>query len=281
MSTAALAVLVGLLLAFGGVRASHSVPHAPTITSITPGGGSLTIVWTAPADTGNSTISAYDVRTTNTAATNKADDQWDVVDDASTSDNLTYTVTGLTADVEFDVQVRAVNADGDGDWSATESETPLIEGPTISSITVGDEALTVVWTAPSNIDAATITAYDLRYILTATTDQADANWSVVENIWTSGAQVYVLPGLANGIGYDVQVRAAVGSDGQWSTTAVGTPVEHGDTLASATVLTLDTPVGGVIDPGTDVDYFRFVLNEAIGTHDFYNGRSRYRRRTPG
>ena len=263
LTTAALAVLLGLLLAFGGVRASHSVPHAPTISTSSPGGGSLTIVWTAPSDTGNSTITAYDVRSIQTDATDKADDKWDVVDDAWTAGDLTYTVSGLTADVEVDVQVRAVNTDGDGDWSVTESEKSLIEAPSITSITVGDASLTLYWSAPSNIDQADITAYDLRYIETAATDKTDANWSLVEAA-TSGARRVVLGGLTNGTGYDVQVRAASGSPGVWSATATGTPAEHGDTRTAATEVTLQSRVGGVIDPGTDVDFFKLELTEETG-----------------
>ena len=255
--------MLGLLLAFGGVRASHSVPHAPAITTITPGGGSLTIVWTAPTDTGNSTITGYDVRSIETDATDKADDKWDVVDDAWTSGDLTYTVSGLTADVEYDLQVRAVNTDGDGDWSATEGEKPLIEAATITSVTVGDASLTLFWNAPTNIDEADITAYDLRYIETAETDKADDKWSVIAAA-TSGAVRVVLGGLTNGTGYDVQVRAVSSSAGVWSATATGTPAEHGDTRTDATEVTLQSRVGGVIDPGTNVDYFKLEVTETTG-----------------
>ena len=263
LATAALAVLLGLLLAFGGVRAGHSVPHAPTITSITAGGGSVTVVWTAPSDTGNSAISAYDVQTIEAEATDKSADKWTVVDNAWTTGDLTYTVTGLAADVEFDVQVRAVNTDGDGDWSTTESEKPLIEAPSIVLVTNGDQALTVYWSAPTNIEATDITAYDLRYIETAATDKSDANWSVAEAA-TSGALRVVLGGLTNGTGYDVQVRAVSGSPGVWSATATGTPAEHGDTRADATEVALQSRVGGAIDPGTDVDFFKLEVTEETG-----------------
>ncbi len=256
-------MLLGLLLAFGGARAGHSVPHAPAITTITPAGGSLTVVWTAPTDTGNSAITAYDVRTIETDATDKADDKWDVVDDSWTSGDLTHTVTGLTADVEVDVQVRAVNTDGDGDWSATESEKPLIEAPSITSVTVGDTSLTLSWSAPTNIDDDDITAYDLRYIETAATDKADDKWSVIEAA-TSGAVRVVLGGLTNGTGYDVQVRAVSASPGVWSATATGTPAEHGDTRADATEVALQSRVGGAIDPGTDVDFFELEVTEETG-----------------
>ena len=34
--------------------------------------------------------------------------------------------------------------------------------------------------------------------------------------------------------------------------------------SEATSLTLDTDMGGVIDPGTDVDYFTFTLTRETG-----------------
>ena len=40
-------------------------------------------------------------------------------------------------------------------------------------------------------------------------DKADVNWTVVEDVWTtgSGALSHRVPGLAGGQRYDVQVRA--------------------------------------------------------------------------
>ena len=71
------------------------------------------------------------------------------------------------------------------------------------------------------------------------------------------------PGLTNGTGYDVQVRAVADTDGAWSSTSTGTPAEHGDTIGrSHGDLTLFTPLGGAIDPGTDEDYFKLVLSRA-------------------
>ena len=42
----------------------------------------------------------------------------------------------------------------------------------------------------------------------------------------------------------------------------GTPVDHGDTIAAATALTLDTPVAGAISPGSDADHFKLELTAA-------------------
>ncbi len=86
--------------------------------------------------------------------------------------------------------------------------------------------LTVTWSAPSSKGGSAITAYDLRYIRSDAPDKADANWTVVEDVWSTGSGAlltYELTGLSGGTRYDVQVRAVNGSgDGPWSATATGT-----------------------------------------------------------
>ena len=77
--------------------------------------------------------------------------------------------------------------------------------PTIDSVTSGDTTLTVAWTAPAG--ATGITAYDVRRIETSADETDDANWTVEDNAWTSGALQYTITGLTNGTEYDVQVRA--------------------------------------------------------------------------
>ena len=104
------------------------------------------------------------------------------------------------------------------------------EAPTISALTSGADFLTVTWAAPSGTGGPAITAYDLRHIPTAADEAADANWAVVDDAWTAGdgALSYRISGLADGIRYDVQVRAGTASgDGPWSATASGTPATWG------------------------------------------------------
>ena len=131
--------------------------------------------------------------------------------------------------------------------------------PAIDSIVAGDGTLTVEW---SLAGTDPVWHFDLRYIETSAPDKADALWTVNERAWTSGPLVHTLAGLTNGTGYDVQVRAAAAGAGEWSATVEGTPVDHGDTIAAATALTLDTPVAGAISPGSDADYFRLELTAA-------------------
>ena len=104
-------------------------PGAPVLASPSPGTepGSLTVTWSAPTNPGASAVTAYDVRYIRSAAADKADANWTVVEDAwETGDGaLTYTISGLTGGAAYDVQARAVNTQGNGAWSATTSGTPL------------------------------------------------------------------------------------------------------------------------------------------------------------
>ena len=131
--------------------------------------------------------------------------------------------------------------------------------PTIGSITPGEGALTVVWTAPSAVTG--ITAYDLRYILTSADETVDANWTLLDSVWTAGPHHYVLTGLTDDSGYDVQMRTVTSQDGSWSGTTAATPAEAGSSRATALSLPLNTPVGGSLS-ADDVDYYQVVLGSA-------------------
>ena len=116
--------------------------------------------------------------------------------------------------------------------------------PTITTpITAGADSLTVAWSAPVDDGGPAITAYDLRYIQTSDDETVDANWTLVEDVWTgSGPLNYIITGLTRGTQYDVQVRAvSAAGDSPWSVTAtlpeVPTPAEHSATRSfSATTV---------------------------------------------
>ena len=99
-----------------------------------------------------------------------------------------------------------------------------VSAPAISEVTPGAGALTVAWSAPTSNGAA-VTAYDLRYIRADADESEDANWTVVDYVWTgAGPLQYELTGLTGDIQYGVQARAvsAYGA-GPWSESATGTP----------------------------------------------------------
>ena len=103
---------------------------APTVGTLTPGADFLTITWSAPTGSPESAIIAYDLRHIESAAGDRSDANWTVVDDAWTAGSgaLSYRISGLTGGTRYDVQVRAVTATGDGPWSATARGTPVTWG---------------------------------------------------------------------------------------------------------------------------------------------------------
>ena len=170
-------VVVAVLCLFVALRyaIAQTTPAAPTIDSVTPGDTSLTVAWTAPA--GETGIIAYDVRHIETSADETDDANWTEVDNAWTSGALQHTITMLTNGTQYDVQVRAVNANGDGTWSDTTVGTPALPAPTISSVRADDRALFVTWTPPPGITRHAAD-YDVRYIATSSDETVDANWTV-------------------------------------------------------------------------------------------------------
>ncbi len=103
-----------------------SPPDAPTIGSVTPELDSLAISWAPPLNDRGSDITAYDLRHIETSADETVDSNWTVAEDVWTTGggDLEYTLTGLTAGIPYDIQVRAVNAEGDGSWSETVTGSP-------------------------------------------------------------------------------------------------------------------------------------------------------------
>ncbi len=135
--------------------------------------------------------------------------------------------------------------------------------------------LTVTWSAPSSKGGSAITAYDLRYIRSDAPDKADANWTVVEDVWSAGSGAlltYELTGLSAGTQYDVQVRAVNGSgDGPWSATATGTTEPEADFDGDGKTGLVDFVLFSEAYGGTDarfdldgsgkvdfVDFFEFI-----------------------
>ena len=134
--------------------------------------------------------------------------------------------------------------DGQASYSASYYYTLEIRrvpaSPIISGVTPGAGYLNVSWTAPDETGGADITSYDLRYIESNTADKSDANWTVIEGVWTSavgGSLKYALTGLTGDTPYDIQVRAVNGAGGMgfWSTTVPGTPLPPSVCVAGGAV----------------------------------------------
>ena len=92
-------------------------PDPPTLGAVTATG--LVASWTEPGNTGPP-ISDYDVRWRESGS---GDDAWTELEDATASTALMAALAGLEPSTSYEVQVRAENAEGPGDWSGSRAAT--------------------------------------------------------------------------------------------------------------------------------------------------------------
>ena len=122
-------IMGGTKYALFDLRSSVSVlidddegPSAPTVTALTAEDGMLTVAWTAPPGDRGAPVTAYDIRYRPTPSAPRGQ-IWTRIDSA-TAGALEHDITGLTNRVEYDIQVRSVDGNGDGAWSVTATGMP-------------------------------------------------------------------------------------------------------------------------------------------------------------
>ena len=114
---------------------AQAAPAAPSGVMLTGTTNSLTVGWTAPASDGGSPIGSYDLRYIESAATDKADDNWTLVTGVWSDGALSYTLAGLPDGVGFDLRLRAVNGAGPGEWSPPSTVSTVDHGDTDATAT--------------------------------------------------------------------------------------------------------------------------------------------------
>ena len=159
---------------FGSQRGDVPVltpPGAPTgLTAMAQGPTQINLSWSAPSDDGGDAITAYHLRYIETGSADKSDANWTRValEWTTGSGSLQYVLTGLSGSTQYDLQVRAVNAGGESEWSATVSETtapPVVpEAPTgLTALVVAGQAQVVLsWVEPANTGGAPIRGYKIE-----------------------------------------------------------------------------------------------------------------------
>jgi titin len=172
-------------------------PSAPTITSVTPSDGSLSVAFGAAS----SSLAILDYQYSLDGGTT-----W--VSGGVTSSPLT--IGGLTNGTSYSVLLRAVSAAGDGAASAPASGTPsaLPGAPTITSITPGGDgtSLGVAFVA-GYAGGSSITSYQFATSVGAGTNNF-GSWTTA----TGTSSPLTITGLSNGTTYSVELRA-VNNDG--------------------------------------------------------------------
>jgi hypothetical protein len=125
-------------------------PGAPTITSITPSSGTLSVAFTA-GDTRGASITNYQYSTNNGST-------WTTRSPVATTSPIS--ISGLTNGTSYNVRIRAVNAAGSGDSSTAVAATP-------SAITVsGDSTLTTTYGSAASTGTYTATGGSGPYTFT-------------------------------------------------------------------------------------------------------------------
>ena len=208
-------------------------PGLLTVSTATPGAGSLDVAWTAPAAVAGETLSAvtsYDLRYIRADATDKSEPRWTPVNSLSASGTLQHKLDNLDALTEHQIQVRARNDAGPGPWSQVFKATTFDDPPSVPrniSIVPGNAALAISWQEPI-APGGRATSYDVRHIESDATGKDDpTKWTEHLDAWTDGGGdlLFSIPNLTSGEQYDVHVRGVNdGGDGEWSSTTTGTPV---------------------------------------------------------
>ncbi len=184
---------------------------APTLES---GNAILTATWTAPDD-GGSAITGYELqyRTGGGAWT-----------DISGITSASRIITGLTNGNTYEVQVRAVNAQGPSAWSKSAVATPVAvpAAPDAPTLEAGNGEITATWTAPKDNGGSAITEYHVQRKLSADDWPPDNTTSIAAITVAAPATTHTIMNLENGMSYDVRVRAAnAQGNGAWSPSQSG------------------------------------------------------------
>jgi hypothetical protein len=198
---------------------SDAAPAAPSSMTATASPGSLAVAWQPPPANGGSAVTAYDV--TVVPASGSSASVPAVV--TAAADARSATVSGLADGTRYVVGVAARNAAGTGPAAVADATTALgvltvPDAPTALAAAPADHALTVSWTAPASSGGTALTWYEVRAVPRDPFVATPA--AVVVDAATPAATV---PGLVNGVTYDVAVTARNAVGASLPAAAVATP----------------------------------------------------------
>ncbi len=171
---------------------TRTAPDAPTITSLTPTSGALHVQF-APGANGGSAVTRYEYRIGSGAWTTTG------------SLGSTFQLDGLENGTEYSVQVRAVNAEGEGAASAAVSETPrdLPAQASLDSFLPTHQTLTVRVSVPTD-GGSPVTGWEYTTDggLTWATASSTTSPLIISKLSSDSSA-----SLVNGASYSIAVRA--------------------------------------------------------------------------
>ena len=182
-------------------------PAAPSVSATAGSTTSLDVTWTAPTNTGPA-IASYDLQyRAGTSGSFTAGPQ-----------NVTGTsaaIASLMADTSYEVQVRATNAEGDGDWSV--AGTGRTNNPPTVATAIPDQSATAgtafSYAFPDTTFSDADTGDTLSYTATKTDDTALPTWLA----FTASTRTFAgTPQAADAGTVAVKVTASDGNGGSVS-----------------------------------------------------------------
>ena len=163
------------------------IPDAPTtlqISTITE--NSITLSWIAPVDNGGSSITEYEI-------------SWGVSSSATVNgDVLTYTITSLAEETEYDIKVKAKNSVGLSDAVSSSATTLTMVAPDDPTNLMVNEithnSIRISWDAPTNTPS-------LPYLINSETGGVSSSSPTTDT-------TFLIEGLAPETEYTVSVNVA-------------------------------------------------------------------------
>ena len=176
-----------------GQTTGASVPGAPTgLTATASGTTAINLSWSAPASTGGSAITGYNIEVSPNGTSGWTDQ---VANTNSTA--TTYAHTGLASGDTRHYRVSAINANGAGTASNVDSATTgtsVPGAPTgLTATASGATQIDLSWSAPASTGGSAITGYKIEVSPNGTSGWTDQ----VANT-NSTATTYAHTGLAAG-----------------------------------------------------------------------------------
>ena len=204
------------------------IPLAPDMPAVSATSGSTTsldVRWRAPGNAGRPAITGYKLQYRQGGSGG-----WTA--HAHSGAGTSTTLGSLATDTTYQVQVRALNADGDGPWSAAGSRSTGAVAATVPgaprnlAAAPGNARVTLSWSAPASDGGAPITTYRYRHG-TRTMSLSGAAWTEVPDSDADGdgadEREVTVTGLTNGTEYPFEVQALNSAGGGAAARTRATP----------------------------------------------------------